>query len=349
MEAGPYRAMLTALGAGLREFCYRDEPLLHGYQPDELPPAAAGQLLAPWPNRIDNGRYTFNGAEEQLAVSEPAKSTAIHGLTRWANWTGIRHDASAVLLRCEPHGQQGYPFSVEIDALYEVDAETGLRVTITARNRGSHPAPYGNGWHPYFQVATPSIDECELTLPASRYLPLDERGLPSGPAEAVDGTQYDFRHMYDRLGYGFQPSELIAAYGLVQLDKLEDYNGRRRYAFDQYDKVMAESGSEKSIRPQPTEGVDTTWMHYPFQLAEGIDRNIVQKFFLERGIPTRMVFSGNILRQPGFSAIKRRVPGGGLPNADRVMNRALALPTHHGLTDEDIEHVEEVLSDWIKD
>jgi aldose 1-epimerase len=193
IEAGPYRAMLTALGAGLREFCYRDEPLLHGYQPDELPPAAAGQLLAPWPNRIDNGRYTFNGAEEQLAVSEPAKSTAIHGLTRWANWTGIRHDASAVLLRCEPHGQQGYPFSVEIDALYEVDAETGLRVTITARNRGSHPAPYGNGWHPYFQVATPSIDECELTLPASRYLPLDERGLPSGPAEAVDGTQYDFR------------------------------------------------------------------------------------------------------------------------------------------------------------
>lgn len=193
IEAGPYRAMLTALGAGLRELCYRDEPLLHGYQPDELPPAGAGQLLAPWPNRIDNGRYTFNGAEEQLAVSEPAKSTAIHGLTRWANWTGIRHDASAVLLRCEPHGQQGYPFSVEIDALYEVDAETGLRVTITARNRGSHPAPYGNGWHPYFRVATPSIDECELTLPASRYLPLDERGLPSGPAEAVDGTPYDFR------------------------------------------------------------------------------------------------------------------------------------------------------------
>jgi CDP-6-deoxy-D-xylo-4-hexulose-3-dehydrase len=164
-----------------------------------------------------------------------------------------------------------------------------------------------------------------------------------------DGTQYDFRHMYDNLGYGFQPSELIAAYGLVQLDKLDEYNGRRRFAFEQYDAVLAQSGSDKVVRPRVTEGLDTTWMHYPFQLAEGVDRNIVQKFFLERGIPTRMVFSGNILRQPGFSEIKRRVPDGGLPNADRVMNRALALPTHHGLTGEDVDHIVDVLTDWIND
>jgi aldose 1-epimerase len=193
IEAGSYRATVTALGAGLRDLYHGDQPLLHGYQPDELPPAGAGQLLAPWPNRIDNGRYSFDGAEFQLAVSEPAKSTAIHGLTRWANWTAVRHDADAVLLRCEAHGQQGYPFSVEIDASYQVDAEAGLRLTITARNRGSHPAPYGNGSHPYLYLEPGSIDECELTLPATRYLPLDERGLPSGPAEDVDGTPYDFR------------------------------------------------------------------------------------------------------------------------------------------------------------
>jgi aldose 1-epimerase len=193
IEAGSYRATVTALGAGLRELFYRDVPLLHGYQPDELPPAGAGQLLAPWPNRIDNGRYSFNGADQQLALSEPARSTAIHGLTRWAHWTEVKHDTSAVLLRSEAHGQQGYPFSVEIDASYAVDEEDGLRVTVTARNRGSHPAPYGNGSHPYLMVTTPSIDECELTLPAARHLPLDERGLPAGPAQPVDGTPYDFR------------------------------------------------------------------------------------------------------------------------------------------------------------
>jgi aldose 1-epimerase len=193
IQAGSYRATVTALGAGLRDVHHGDQPLLHGYEPDELPPAGAGQLLAPWPNRIDNGKYSFNGADLQLALSEPARSTAIHGLTRWENWTAIRHDADAVLLRCEPHGQQGYPFGLEIDAEYRVDAEAGLRVTITARNRGSQQAPYGNGMHPYLRVATPSIDECELTLPATRYLPLDERGLPSGQDLPVDGTPYDFR------------------------------------------------------------------------------------------------------------------------------------------------------------
>jgi aldose 1-epimerase len=193
IEAGPYRATVTALGAGLRELLHHDEPLVHGYQPDELPPAGAGQLLTPWPNRIDHGRYSFEGTDLQLALSEPARATAIHGLTRWAHWTAIRHDVDAVLLRSEAHGQQGYPFSVEIDASYQVDVDDGLRVTITARNRGTHPAPYGNGAHPYLRVADGLIDDWELVLPATKYLPLDDRGLPSGPAEPVDGTQYDFR------------------------------------------------------------------------------------------------------------------------------------------------------------
>jgi aldose 1-epimerase len=193
IEAGPYRAAVTSLGAGLRELRFDDEPLVDGYQPDELPPAASGQLLAPWPNRIDGGQYTFDGESLQLALSEPARATAIHGLTCWAPWTASSHSESSVTLRCAPHGQQGYPFSVEIDATYSVDAAAGLRVTITARNRGSRPAPYGNGAHPYLTVRTPSVDECELTLPAAQWLPLDYRGLPTGPPEPVEGTKYDFR------------------------------------------------------------------------------------------------------------------------------------------------------------
>ena len=71
IEAGPYRATLTQLGAGLRELLFRGEPVVNGYRADELPPAAAGQLLAPWPNRVDGGRYHFDGADHQLALSEP--------------------------------------------------------------------------------------------------------------------------------------------------------------------------------------------------------------------------------------------------------------------------------------
>jgi aldose 1-epimerase len=193
IEAGHYRATVTELGAGLRELAFRDRPVIAGHEPDELPPAGAGQLMTPWPNRVDRGRYSFGGTEYQLALTEPALANAIHGLTRWMAWTVIRQDASTVLLRSAPHGQQGYPFCLEIEAEYRLDAGTGLHVTVTARNRGSHAAPYGTGSHPYLTVRTPSVDECELTLPAESWLPMDDRGIPTGPPEPVKGTEFDFR------------------------------------------------------------------------------------------------------------------------------------------------------------
>jgi len=193
ISAGPYRATVTELGAGLRELMFRGEPVIVGYEPDELPPAGSGQLLAPWPNRVDGGRYAFGGAEYQLALTEPAHGNAIHGLTRWTAWTAVSHDPGSVLLRSAPHGWQGYPFGLEIDAGFRLHPDSGLRVTITARNRGSHAAPYGNGSHPYLTVRTASVDECELSLAAAHWLPVDDRGIPSGPPDTVEGTPYDFR------------------------------------------------------------------------------------------------------------------------------------------------------------
>jgi len=193
ISAGPYRATVTELGAGLRELVYRDRPAIARYEPDELPPAGAGQLLVPWPNRVDGGRYAFGGTEFQLALTEPGLSNAIHGLTRWTAWTRVRQNASAVLLRSVPHGYQGYPFGLEIDAEYRLDPEAGLHVAITAANRGSRAAPYGTGSHPYLTAGPGPVDDCELTLPAALWLPADDRGIPSGPPAAVDGTAFDFR------------------------------------------------------------------------------------------------------------------------------------------------------------
>ncbi len=193
IEAGGYRATVTELGAGLRELLFRGQPLIAGYAADELPPASAGALLAPWPNRIDGGRYVFGSTEFQLALTEPARLNAIHGLTRWTAWTPVTHGADAVVLRSPAHGYQGYPFCVEIDAEYRLEADTGLHVAITARNRGSRAAPYGTGSHPYLTVRTPSVDDCELGLPAAAWLPMDDRGIPSGPVAPVGDTAYDFR------------------------------------------------------------------------------------------------------------------------------------------------------------
>jgi aldose 1-epimerase len=193
ISAGDYSAIVTELGAGLREFRHRDHPVIAEYEPDELPHAASGQLLAPWPNRVDHGRYTLAGATYQLDLSEPAAGNAIHGLTRFAGWQQAEHAADAVRLTHVLHGHPGYPFCLEMTAEYRLSAADGLQVSVTASNAGSRPAPYGTGSHPYLTTGAPVIDECELLLPAARWLPADERGIPHGGPEDVTGTTYDFR------------------------------------------------------------------------------------------------------------------------------------------------------------
>ncbi len=193
IAAGDYAATITELGAGLRRLRFRDNPVLTEYRADELPPAGAGQLLAPWPNRIDHGRYTFNGADYQLPINETAHGHAIHGLTRWAGWTAGARAADFVELGYVLHGQPGYPFCLELQARYQLSATAGLQVTITAVNAGSRPAPYGTGSHPYLSAGTPLIDECELQLPAACWLPADDRGIPAGQTRDIGATPFDFR------------------------------------------------------------------------------------------------------------------------------------------------------------
>jgi aldose 1-epimerase len=193
ISAGDYRATVTELGAGLRELSHGGVPAIATFGADELPPGAAGQLLAPWPNRVDGGRYAIGGEHYQLGLSEPAAGNAIHGLARWVPWTAVEHSPGLVRLELRLPGQQGYPFWLELAAEYRLAADAGLSVTVTVRNTGSRTAPYGLGAHPYLTAGAALIDECELTLPAARWLPAGERGIPSGPLREVAGTPLDFR------------------------------------------------------------------------------------------------------------------------------------------------------------
>ena len=190
---GDYLAVVTELGAGLRALRHRDRPLITDYNADELPPGAAGQLLLPWPNRIDGGRYQMADTEYQLDLSEPAAGNAIHGLTRWSSWSLARRDPDAIALHLALLGRTGYPFRLDLTVEYQLSGEAGLMVSVTAHNAGSRPAPYGTGSHPYLRAGAPTVDGCELTLPVSQWLPADQRGIPSGPPSDVAGTRLDFR------------------------------------------------------------------------------------------------------------------------------------------------------------
>jgi dTDP-4-amino-4,6-dideoxygalactose transaminase len=151
----------------------------------------------------------------------------------------------------------------------------------------------------------------------------------------ADGTPYDLVFLFEAIGYNFEPSELGAAYGLVQLDKLAVYNERRRLNWQRLDDFFA-AHEDKVERPRSRESAEVTWMRYPFVLREGLDRTAIQRELESRGIATLMVWTGNVLRQPGFAAIEHRAPAGGFPIADRVMDRALSLPCHHALSSDDV-------------
>ncbi|MBT2209772.1 aldose 1-epimerase family protein [Actinomadura sp. NEAU-AAG7] len=190
--AGPYQAVVTEAGAALRELTHEGRPLVLAHGAGENAPAASGQLLAPWPNRLDRGRYAYGGATHRLDVSDPDHDCAIHGLVRWAPWRAVLREPDRVRLRHRLLGTAGYPFRLDLDVEYALSEERGLTVRLTASNRGDATAPYGHGAHPYLTVGVP-IDACTVTFLADRYLPVGPRKLPSGPPLDVTGTDRDLR------------------------------------------------------------------------------------------------------------------------------------------------------------
>jgi len=191
IRQGDHEAVVVEVGGGLRTYAFRGRAVLAGYPPDARCPAGSGQLLVPWPNRIRDGRYTFAGRDHQLALSEPDRANAVHGLVRWAIWSVLERTEDTVTLGCRLRPQPGWEWSLDLSVTYALTA-SGLAVTPRARNVGTEAAPFGFGAHPYLSVGEIRVDEVELGIPAASLLELDDRLLPIGVA-AVEGTDQDFR------------------------------------------------------------------------------------------------------------------------------------------------------------
>jgi galactose mutarotase-like enzyme len=188
---GEQRAVVVGLGAGLRTYFVGERPILDGYGAGEICPSGRGQLLVPWPNRIEDGSYSFEGRSLQLPLNEPERHNAIHGLARWSHWSIADRGAGRVVFEHLLYPQPGYPFALELRAEYAL-SEEGLAVRIDATNIGSEPAPFGAGWHPYLAVESDIVDGVDLCVPAATVLVANERGLPVGRAAVAD-EGLDFR------------------------------------------------------------------------------------------------------------------------------------------------------------
>jgi aldose 1-epimerase len=189
IRSGEHEAVLVEVGGGLRAYRYAGREVLDGYKADEICPASAGSVLAPWPNRVRDGRYTTDGVTHQLALSEPEANNAIHGLVRWLPWRAVEVTGDAVTVECVLPAQPGYPWTLRLGTTWRVDAD-GLRGTHRATNLSDRAAPFGLGVHPYLAVPVP-VDDVVLSVPARTRLLLDSRKLPIGAAR-MTGGDHDF-------------------------------------------------------------------------------------------------------------------------------------------------------------
>ncbi|QVQ53169.1 aldose 1-epimerase family protein [Spiractinospora alimapuensis] len=192
LTAGPYSAFVSRAGATLCSLTREGVDLVLPVDPAVGPVMSQGEVLVPWPNRVDGGRYFFGGVEHQLEVTEPGRGNAIHGLARHREWTVRARDERSVGLGCRLAGAPGYPWDLDLEVTYTLDADAGLRVAVTAVNLGAEPAPYGNGTHSFLTVGG-AVDDTTLHLPAATHLAVDDRMIPTGDAPPVANTELDFR------------------------------------------------------------------------------------------------------------------------------------------------------------
>lgn len=192
LSAGGYTAVVTARAAALRVLRFDGRDLIVPFPAGGPIPDYRGIIAAPWPNRIADGKYTFDGVTHQLPVNEPERQTSLHGLAFPLDWTLKEHDAGSLTLTCMVGPSAGYPFALELSARYVLD-ESGLHTSVTAVNAADVAAPYGVCPHPYLVAGSSPLDKWVLDFAADSFLEVTpDRLLPLG-LKSVEGHAFDFR------------------------------------------------------------------------------------------------------------------------------------------------------------
>lgn len=176
LSAGPWRAIVTEQGATLRSLTRDGTDVVKPFPADSLPASSQGQQLLPWPNRIRDGHYVFDGVDQQLPISEVDRNNAIHGLAGWVPWSLLEHTADSLTQSVRIMARPGWPGTLEAVLTHRLTDE-GLDVEVTARNVGTSPLPFGYAAHPYLVLDAP-IDEWTVNAPFTGWLEVDDRLLP---------------------------------------------------------------------------------------------------------------------------------------------------------------------------
>lgn len=189
VRSGAARLAVDLRGGGMRRLTVGNWEVLDPYPPGTVVEGWPGSVLLPWPNRIRDGRWAWQGRQLQLEVSSPEAPHAIHGLVAWQPWKALETSDDAVTVGTVVDPHPGYPFRLAAALDYRLGTD-GLTVTARVRNLGAEPAPFGVGMHPYLAVGAGEdgdIGNADLHLPVRTTLELDG-GLPTGRRSAFDGA-----------------------------------------------------------------------------------------------------------------------------------------------------------------
>lgn len=206
LKRGAVQAVVSTSSAAVRELTVDGKPLLRSFAEGTHPPQATNIVLAPWPNRVADASFTFNGTRHNLEVTEPARGHALHGFTLWRLFDVVGDEASGepgteVTLRTILGPEPGWPWPIELTVHYRL-TDDGLDATMTAENLSDTPAPCALGVHTYLNAQGALLDDCVLHHTIAEYQPLDARNIPAGPREPWPDNPIRMRGTWlDHAGY----------------------------------------------------------------------------------------------------------------------------------------------------
>jgi aldose 1-epimerase len=200
LRSGDATAEIASVGATLRSLTVGGRDLVVPFGVDEVRPLYRGVVLVPWPNRVVDGRYSFDGTGYQLALTEPDRGHALHGLAVWLDFAVLDVTEDTAVLEGTVPAQAGYPFRITTTVTYSLGPD-GLTTRVVSTNTGPDRAPYGTSGHPYLVAGAGRVDDWSLDFVAEEVLQVDDRLSPVGVTDA-EGTEFDYRRTR-RIGSAF--------------------------------------------------------------------------------------------------------------------------------------------------
>ena len=176
---GPVEATIVEVAAGLRTLTVDGHDLVQPYAENRTPPWAAGIVLAPWPNRVRDGRWVHDEKPQQLDITEVDKNNAIHGLLRNTPYRLVERSTDSVTLGAAIVPQHGWPFRLWTTVTYRLTGN-GIRVTHEVTNQGTERAPFAVGAHPFIRVGDHDVETLTITARTLEHVIVDARLNPVG-------------------------------------------------------------------------------------------------------------------------------------------------------------------------